>query len=139
MSFWHLRLQTHAIRTVQRPRDLSTIHDGSLLRLSWQQFRSFYRRLQRLWKRFREFSCSPDEDTICMRQETTGVKLGKISLHGTRGSSARAYRLEQRTGGGQGQDRGHPKPPSIRYRTRFEELSRACRLLPECLLKRKVM
>ena len=26
MSFWHLRLQTHAIRTVQRPHDLPTMH-----------------------------------------------------------------------------------------------------------------
>ena len=34
MSFWHLRFQTHAIRTVQRPRDLPTMHDGNLLRLS---------------------------------------------------------------------------------------------------------
>ena len=37
-----------------------------------------------------------------MRQETTSAKLGKISLHGKGGSSARAYRLGQRTRGGQG-------------------------------------
>ena len=30
MFFWHLRFQTHAIRTVQRPRDLPTMHDGNL-------------------------------------------------------------------------------------------------------------
>ena len=36
MSFWHLHLQTHAIRTVQRPRDLPSMHDGYLLRLSWR-------------------------------------------------------------------------------------------------------
>ena len=47
------------------------------------------------------------------------------------GSSPRAYHLKQRTRGGQGQDRGHPNPPSSKYRTRFEELSRARRLLPE--------
>ena len=38
---------------------------------------------------------------------------------------------EQRTRGGQGQDRGHPKLPSFRYHTRLKEISRACRLLPE--------
>ena len=29
LSFWHLRLQTHAILTVQCPRDLLTIHDSN--------------------------------------------------------------------------------------------------------------
>ena len=32
------------------PRDLSTMYDGNLLRLSWRQLRSFYGRLQHLWK-----------------------------------------------------------------------------------------
>ena len=45
-----------------------------------------------------------------------------------RGSSARAYRLGQRTRGGQCQDRGHLKAPSSKYRMRFEELSWACQL-----------
>ena len=50
MSFWHLRLQTYAIRTVQHPRDFPTMNDGNLLRLFWRQLRSFHGRLQRLWK-----------------------------------------------------------------------------------------
>ena len=29
LSFWHLRLQTHAIRTVQCPHDLPMMHDGN--------------------------------------------------------------------------------------------------------------
>ena len=91
MSFWHIRLQTHGIRTVQCPRDLLTMYDNDLLRLPWRQFRSFHGRLQRLWKQFRELSCSPDQDPGGLCQDTTGAKLGKISLHGTRGSSARAY------------------------------------------------
>ena len=91
----HLRLQTHAIRTMQRPRDLPTMYDGHLLRLSWRQFRSLHGRFLRLWKRLRDLSCSPDEDTGGMRQETTGTWLGEIPLHGTRGSSARAHRLGQ--------------------------------------------
>ena len=41
----------------------------------------------------------------------SGAKLGKIPLHGTRGSSARAYHLDQRIRGGQGQARGHPDFP----------------------------
>ena len=131
MSFWHLCIQTHVIQTVQRPRNIWTMHDGSLIWLFWRQFRSFHGRLQCLWKRFWELSCSVDKDIGGMRQETTGVKLGKIPLHGTRESGAQAYHLEQRTGGGQGQDRGHPKPPSSRYYTRSKELSQACRLLPE--------
>ena len=61
----------------------------------------------------------------------TDAMLGEIPLHDMRGSNARAYHLEQRTRGGQGQDTGHPKPPSSRYHTRFEELSWACRLLSE--------
>ena len=73
LSFWHLRLQTHAIRTVQRPRDLPTMYDGDLLRLSWRQFRSLHGRFLRLWKRLRDLSCSPDEDTGGMRQETTST------------------------------------------------------------------
>ena len=40
MSFWHIRLQTHAIWTVQHPCNLSTMHEGNLLRLSWQQLES---------------------------------------------------------------------------------------------------
>ena len=52
MSLWHIRLQTHAICTMQRPRELSLMYDGDLLRLSWLQLRSFYGRLQCLWKQF---------------------------------------------------------------------------------------
>ena len=37
------------------------------------------------------------------------VELGKISFHGTIESNAGASRLKQKTKGGQGQDRGHPK------------------------------
>ena len=111
MSLWHIHLQTHAIWTVQRPRDYSTMHDDNLLRLSWRQLGSFHTRLQRLWKRLLKLSCSLDQDPGGLHQETNGVKLGKIPLYDTRGSSARAYHLEQRTRGGQGQDRGHPKPP----------------------------
>ena len=66
-----------------------------------------------------------------MCHETTGVELGDIPFYGTRGSSAWVYCLGQRTIGRQGQDRGHPKPPSSSYHTRFEELSRAGQLLPE--------
>ena len=73
-----------------------------------------------------DFSIFGNDFESCLSQETTGAKLGEISLHGMRGSSARAYHLGQRTRGGQGQNRGHPKPPSSRYRTRFEELFRAC-------------
>ena len=116
MSVWHLCIQTHAIWTVQRPCNFLTMHDGNLLRLSWRQFRSFHGWLQCLWKWFWELSCSPDENPGGMRQEMTSVKLGKIPPHGTRGTSAWAYRLGQRTRGGQGQDRGHKKPPSTRYR-----------------------
>ena len=36
MFVWHLCLQTHAIWTVQRPRNISTMHDGNLRRLSWR-------------------------------------------------------------------------------------------------------
>ena len=96
LSLWHLRLQTHAIRTVQRPRDLPTMHDGNFFCLSWKQLRSLHGRFLRLWKRLRKLSCSPDEDTGGMRQETTCTQLGEIPLHGTRGSSARAHRLGQR-------------------------------------------
>ena len=66
-----------------------------------------------------------------MRQETIGTQLGELPFHDTRGSSARAHRLGQRLRSGQGQDRGHPKPPSTKYRERFEELSQAHRLLSE--------
>ena len=59
------------------------------------------------------------------------AELGEIPLHGKRESNARAYRLGQRIRGGQGQDRGHLKPPSSRYCKRFEELYQACRLLLE--------
>ena len=64
-----------------------------------------------------------------MRQETTGTQVGEIPLHGTRGSSARAHRLGQSLRSRQGQDRGHPKPPSTKYCQGPTELSRACRLL----------
>ena len=116
MSVSHICLQTHTIRIMQRPRNLSTMYDGDLLRLSWQKFRGFRGWFQRLWKRFQEFSGSPDQDPWGLRQETACAKLGKIPLHCTGGSSARAYHLGQRTRGGQGQNRGHPKPPSSRYR-----------------------
>ena len=62
MSFWHIRLHTHVIRTVQHPRDLSTMYDGNLIRLSWRQLRGFHGKLQRLWKRLWELSCTPDQD-----------------------------------------------------------------------------
>ena len=75
--------------------------------------------------------CSPDQDPWGMCQEMTGAELGDIPFYGTRGNSARAYRLGQRTRGGQGEDRGHPKPPFSSYHMRYEELSRACRLLTE--------
>ena len=45
MSFWHIGLQTHAIWTVQCPRNLSILHDGNLLRLSWRQLGGFHGRL----------------------------------------------------------------------------------------------
>ena len=54
------------------------------------------------------------------------VELGEISFHGTRESNARASHLEQKTEGGQGQDRGHPKRPSTDHFTRFTKLSHAC-------------
>ena len=113
------------------PRDISMMHDGNLLRLAWWQLGSFHGRLLRLWKRLRQLFGSPNQDLGGLCQETTGVKLGKISFRGERGSSARAYPLGKRTRGGQGQDRGHPKPPSSRYRTRFKELSLARWLLLE--------
>ena len=117
MSFWHI----HPL----------TMYDGNLLWLSWRQLRSFHGWLQHLWKWHWELSCSPNQDPGGLRQETTGASLGKIPLHGTWGSSVRAHHLRQRTRGGQGQDTGHPKPPSSRYYIRFGELSWACRLLPE--------
>ena len=54
-----------------------------------------------------------------------GVKLGEIPFYGKTESRVWAYHLRLRTRGGQGQDRGHPKPPSSSYHTRFEELSQA--------------
>ena len=96
MSFWHFCLQTHATQTVQCPHDLPTMHDDNLFWLSWRKLRSFHGQFLRLWKQLQKLSCSPDEDTGGMRQETTGTQLGEIPLDSTRGSSARAYRLAQR-------------------------------------------
>ena len=53
-----------------------------------------------------------------------------------RGSSAWASRLEQRTGGGCGEDQGHPKPPSIFHIMRFTELPWARWLQPKVYIVR---
>ena len=72
-------------------------------------------------------SCSLDPDPVGLCQETTSVELGEISFYGTRWSSAQAYHLGQRIRGGRGPDRGHQKPSSPDYHTRFEEISQARR------------
>ena len=50
---------------------------------------------------------------VCVRKRL--VLSWEKSHFMVRRESARAYRLGQRTGGGQGQYRGHPKPPFTRY------------------------
>ena len=48
LSVCHLRLQKHAIRTVQCLGDLLTMHDGNFFRLSWRQLRSLHGRFLHL-------------------------------------------------------------------------------------------
>ena len=84
-----------------------------------------------LWRGLQWPSGSPDKDPRRLCQETTSVELGEIPLHGVRWSSAWASHLKQMTDGEQGQDQGHPKPPSTYHITRFTKLLWVYRILPK--------